>query len=46
MDANNLDFSDIAPYGDSQFKEAINKMVSEPGFEHAIRWILPIIRNS
>lgn len=43
MDANNLDFSDIAPYGDSQFKEAINKMVSEPGFEHAIRWILPDI---
>ncbi|MBD5299917.1 MAG: acyltransferase [Duncaniella sp.] len=41
MDANNLDFSDIAPYDDSQFKEVIDKMVSEPGFEHAIRWILP-----
>ncbi|MCM1075837.1 MAG: acyltransferase [Bacteroides sp.] len=43
MDANNLDFTDIAPYDDSQFKEAINKLVAEPGFEHAIRWILPNI---
>ena len=43
MDANNLDFNDIAPYDDSQFKEVIDKMVSEPGFEHAIRWILPDI---
>ncbi len=43
MDANNLDFTDIAPYDDSQFKEVISKMVLEPGFEHAIRWILPDI---
>ncbi len=43
MDANNFDFSDIAPYDEDQFKDAIAKMVSEPGFEHAIRWILPDI---
>lgn len=43
MDAHNLDFTDIAPYNESQFKGAISKMVSEPGFEHAIRWILPDI---
>lgn len=43
MDAHNLDFTDIAPYSESQFKGAISKMVSEPGFEHAIRWILPDI---
>ncbi|MCM1354942.1 MAG: hypothetical protein NC212_00880 [Staphylococcus sp.] len=41
MDAHNLDFSDIAPYNESEFKGAISKMVSEPGFEHAIRWIIP-----
>lgn len=41
MDAHKLDFSDIAPYNESEFKGAISKMVSEPGFEHAIRWILP-----
>lgn len=43
MDANIFDFSDIAPYNDGQFREAIAKMVSDPGFEHAIRWILPNI---
>lgn len=41
MDANNIDFSDIAPYGEEHFRAAIEKMISEPGFEHAIRWILP-----
>lgn len=41
MNAHNIDFTDIAPYDESQFKGAIAKMVSEPGFEHAIRWILP-----
>ena len=38
MDANNLDFSDIAPYGDSQFKEAINKI----GFRTRIRTRNPL----
>lgn len=41
MDAHNFDFSEIAPYDNGHFKDAIAKMVSEPGFEHAIRWILP-----
>ena len=43
MDAHNFDFSEIAPYDEAHFREAIAKMVSEPGFEHAIRWILPDI---
>lgn len=43
MDANKFDFSEIAPYNETQFREAVAKMVSEPGFEHAIRWILPDI---
>lgn len=41
MNANNLDFSEIAPYDDCQFEGAINKMVLDPGFEHAIRWVMP-----
>ena len=43
MDANKFDFSEIAPYNEKQFRPAIAKMVSEPGFEHAIRWVLPDI---
>lgn len=43
MDANKFDFSEIAPYDEKQFRPAIAKMVSEPGFEHAIRWVLPDI---
>ncbi len=43
MNAQELDFSDIAPYDDSCFAEHISKMVKEPGFEHAVRWVLPDI---
>lgn len=34
-------FRDIAPYDDTQFKEKMQAMVKEPGFEHAIRYIMP-----
>lgn len=36
-------FSDIAPYDDSQFHEKIQSLVREPGFEHAVRYIMPAI---
>lgn len=35
------DFSDIKPYDDSQFREKIAELVAEPGFEHAVRYIMP-----
>lgn len=41
MDAQNLDFSEIAPYDDAHFAEHIEALVNEPGFEHAVRWVLP-----
>ena len=41
MDAQNLDFSDISPYDDSVFSERMAEMVVDPGFEHAVRWVLP-----
>lgn len=41
MDAPELDYTEIAPYDDSQFAERVAEMVKEPGFEHAVRWVLP-----
>ena len=35
------EFEDIAPYDDSQYREKIAALVKEPGFEHAVRYILP-----
>lgn len=31
----------MAPYNESQFKEKIASLVQEPGFEHAVRYIMP-----
>ena len=42
MDANK-DYSEIAPYDDDHFAENIAKMAADPGFEHAIKWVLPNI---
>ena len=39
----NMDYSEIAPYDDAHFAENIEKLASEPGFEHAVRWVLPHI---
>lgn len=44
MDAQQYDFSDIAPYDDSQFPERIANLVEQPGFEHAVRWVLPDVK--
>lgn len=35
------EFQDIAPYDDSQFSERMANLVKEPGFEHAIRYVMP-----
>lgn len=36
-----MDYSEIAPYNDSTFAENIERLVAEPGFEHAVRWVMP-----
>ncbi len=41
MDAQELDYTEIAPYDETQFASRIAEMVKEPGFEHAVRWVLP-----
>ena len=35
------EFSDICPYDDSEFQEKIACLVKEPGFEHAVRYVMP-----
>lgn len=38
---NNYDFSDIAPFDDSEFSARMSQLVREPGFEHAVKFIMP-----
>ena len=35
------EFEDIAPYDDSQYRAKIAELVKEPGFEHAVRFVMP-----
>lgn len=35
------EFDDIAPYDDSNFQEKMSRLVEEPGFEHAVRYVMP-----
>lgn len=35
------DFTDIAPIDDALFKEKMSALVEEPGFENAVRFVLP-----
>ena len=35
------DFADIAPYDDSQFHDRLLALTREPGFEHAVRYVMP-----
>ncbi|MBD5270783.1 MAG: acyltransferase [Bacteroides sp.] len=41
MDTPETDYTEIAPYDDSHFAERIVDLVKEPGFEHAVKWVLP-----
>ncbi len=34
-------FDDIRPYDNHEFKEKLASLVAEPGFEHAIRYVMP-----
>ncbi len=35
------EFEDIAPYDDTNYREVVAKLVKEPGFEHAVRYVMP-----
>ena len=35
------EFSDICPYDDSEFQAKIAGLVKEPGFEHAVKYVMP-----
>jgi len=37
------EFADIAPYSDREFKEKLALLVTEEGFEHAVRYVMPDI---
>lgn len=41
MSTQQLDFSDIAPYEDDVFHEKMETLVKDPGFLHAINYIMP-----
>lgn len=34
-------FDDIRPYDDHEFRHKIESLVREPGFEHAVRYVMP-----
>ncbi len=36
-----FDFSDIEPYSDSEFKSKMAELVKEPGFEYAVKYVMP-----
>jgi len=35
------EYLDIAPYSENEYTENMSRLVTEPGFEHAIRYIMP-----
>lgn len=35
------EYIDIAPYDDSQFASKMSGLVKEPGFEHAVKYVMP-----
>ena len=37
------EFKDIAPFDDSEFKEKMATLVTEPGFEHAVKYAIPMV---
>ncbi|MCH5236210.1 MAG: 1-acyl-sn-glycerol-3-phosphate acyltransferase [Muribaculaceae bacterium] len=41
MSQQQYDFSDIAPYPDSEFHARMEKLVKEPGFHHVINYTMP-----
>ena len=41
MNEQEYDFSDIAPYPDSEFHSRMEKLVKEPGFHHVLNYTMP-----
>ncbi|MDE5886287.1 MAG: acyltransferase [Muribaculaceae bacterium] len=41
MSQTEYDFSDIAPYDDSEFHSKMEQLVKEPGFLHAVNYTMP-----
>lgn len=41
MTTKDFDFSDIAPHDDSVFRPTLDKLIEDPGFLHAISYVLP-----
>ena len=41
MSLSEIDFSEIAPYDDSVFKEKMANLVKDPGFLHAVYYTMP-----
>lgn len=41
MSQQDYNFSDIAPYDDSEFHARMENLVKEPGFLHAVNYIMP-----
>lgn len=37
------EYSDICPFSDSEFHEKMEELVKEPGFKHAVTWVMPDI---
>lgn len=35
------EFDEMAPYRGEQFIDALNRLVKDPGFEHAVRYVMP-----
>lgn len=40
------EFNDICPYDDSVFQNKIAQLIKEPGFEHAVRYVMPDVDYS
>lgn len=41
IDSKAEEYSDIRPYDDHEFHDKIATLVHEPGFEHAVRYVMP-----
>ena len=41
MTNKDFDFSDIAPHDDSVFRTILDKLIQDPGFLHAISYVMP-----
>ena len=40
---NKEDFKDIAPFDDCEFKDNMAYLIKQPGFEHAVKYVLPMV---